>query len=482
MTIISPAAVIFSPRTFDMQSSLRHQILIPFAALLALAVLGLTLLNAYLGARRVTHETEYQLRQVARTLLESRFPLTDRVLQQMHGLTGAHFLITSAGGEVQATSAENADMPLPPDAAKDRWQDLSLNDAPVTADEQHFALALRIHRRDPAAEPVVLHILYPVRSFREARWAAVFPSLFFGVAVLIVAIVLSFWISQRLSQPIRRIGAHVGQLASGNFIHLDAPGGPVEISELVLSINRLSTELLNMRDAIGRRERLALLGQLSAGLVHHLRNDVTGTRIALQLHQRSCDAGDQESLDVALRQLTLTEEHLKSFLAVGQPLHVEKQACDLIALVEDISRLVGPTLKHRRIRFTLRADKGPFILPLDVVQFRQALVALLLNAMDAVEQGGAIELRIDCDSSANVRVSVCDTGSGPRSDLAERIFEPLFTTKPEGVGLGLTAARNIAVAHGGSLEFFRNDHQTVFQLVLPSPPLVELQREGALTA
>jgi signal transduction histidine kinase len=465
-----------------MQSTLRHQILIPFAALLALAVLGLTVLNAYLGARRVTLETEAQLRQVARTLLEAKFPLNDRVLEQMHGLTGAHFFITAQDGKLQAASTANAGVLPSTFAPTDRWQDLTLNDAPLAGNEQFFSMALTMHRPNEPDEPVVLHILYPLRSFREARWAAVFPSLFFGGAVLAVAILLSVWISQRLSQPIRKVCAHVGQLAAGDFTHLDAPGGPVEIGELVLSINRLSTELLNMREAIGRRERLAVLGQLSAGLVHHLRNDVTGTRIALQLHQRSCDAGDQESLEVALRQLTLTEEHLKSFLAVGQPLKVEKNPSDLIALVEDIARLVGPTLKHRRIRFTLHADQGRCILPLDVVQFRQAVVALLLNAMDAVEQGGAIELRVDRNSAAQVCVSICDTGPGPRCEVAERMFDPFFTTKPEGVGLGLTAARNIAVAHGGALQFLRRDNQTVFRLVLPSSPAVELEREGALTA
>jgi signal transduction histidine kinase len=456
--------------------------LIPFAALVALAVVGLTVLNAYLGAHRVTLETENQLRQVARTLLDARFPLSDRVLQQMHGLTGAHFVITEDDGSVRAASIAAARLQLSSASPQDHWQDLTLTAAPLTGDEQLFAMALKLNRPDPPAGPTVLHILYPVRSFRDARWAAVYPSLAFGIAVLAVAIALSAWIAQRLSQPIRKVCTHVGRLAEGDFTQLDAPAQPDELLELVASINRLSAELLNMRDAIGRRERLALLGQLSAGMVHHLRNDVTGTRMALQLHDRSCKSGDQEGLEVALRQLTLTEEHLKGFLAVGQPLHVQKRSCDLGELLQEIARLIGPTLMHRRIRFALNLPEDRCLLPLDVPQFRQAVIALLLNAMDAVGQGGAIELVLEQNSAGNASLCVCDSGPGPSREVAERMFEPFFTSKPEGVGLGLTAARNIAVAHGGSLAYSRHENRTVFRLTLPAHAPREREQEGALIA
>jgi signal transduction histidine kinase len=208
-----------------------------------------------------------------------------------------------------------------------------------------------------------------------------------------------------------------------------------------------------------------LLGQLSAGVIHSLRNDVTGARMAVQLHQRQCRQDDQESIEVALRQLTLTEEHLKRFLAAGKNVAVRPVTTNLGELLAEVGELLAPTLKHRRIELVTRLSAVE-PLQLDADQIRQSVIALMMNAMDATGTQGRIELRLD-NAVTEVCIAVVDGGAGVAAASADRIFQAFVTTKPEGVGLGLTAARRTAEAHGGTLSHRRCDQRTVFELRLP---------------
>src|SRR5262249_59674495 len=109
-------------------------------------------------------------------------------------------------------------------------------------------------------------------------------------------------------------GRQVSRIAQADYSPMPLPARNDELRDLGHDVNRLAAQLSEMERAIRRSERLTLLGQLAGGLAHQLRNHVTGALMAVQLHARECDT-DPESLDVALRQLALTEENLKQFLA-----------------------------------------------------------------------------------------------------------------------------------------------------------------------
>ncbi len=328
---------------------------------------------------------------------------------------------------------------------------------------------------------------------REARWQAIYPPLLVGGLMLGVVMLLAVMIAGRLSRPILQLRRQVGRLAQGQYEPAPLPPRDDELRDLVASVNSLAEQLDEMRRVIKRAERLTLLGQLSGGLAHHLRNDVTGARLAVQLHQRRCREIDQESLAVALRQLKFTEEHLQKFLAAGQPQPLQRIDCALEEVFAAVGALVEPACRHRRARFeivgtpapvirapgsgepTVTNDSasrgvfaphaGPTMLWADPEQLRQLLLNLALNAIDAAGPGGWV--RIEYEALARqVRVRVVDSGPGPPAEVLERLFEAFATSKPEGVGLGLAVARQIAAAHGGSLEYSRAPH-TCFELTLP---------------
>lgn len=446
-----------------MRWPLKFQILVPFALLVCAAVIGLTIVNAVLASRRIKGETEQRLRGIANTLQDTSFPLKKPVLKQMRGLSGAEFVVIGQNGGVLAASRDaSAWQGDPSMTAK---QDSGLAGPVLFAGESYFHMTVSLDERARHSEEATLHIFYPERSYREARWAAVYPSLLVGAIVLVAAGCLSAWTANRLSRPLQSICAHVNRLATADFQALPVPSRNDELRDVVKAINRLASELDSMRHAIQHGERLALLGQLSAGMIHSLRNDVTGARIAVQLHQRECWQADQESLQVALRQLTLTEEHLKRFLAAGKDIAMRRVTTNLTELLQDVANLLAPTLKHRKIKLLTKLNAVE-PMELDADQLRQAVIALMMNAMDVTGTQGQIEIRLEVAEN-DVCISVIDSGCGLPPDDIDDVFEAFVTTKPEGVGLGLTAARRTAEAHGGALTYRRFQQRTVFELLLP---------------
>jgi signal transduction histidine kinase len=454
-----------------MRWPIRNQILLPFAGLMLLAVAGVSSLDAWLAARRSEQQINKQLREVARTLLDSRFPLNDVVLRQMRGLSGAEFVLTTVSGRRIASSGLSATEIPPPSTPVARWEELDLGSPVVIDDQIYFQAAVRMNGRGIQPELLLLHILYPEQIWQESRREAAIPPLVVGASALVGFALLALAIAARLSRPILQVSSRVGRMAQGDFQPLPLPERNDELRDLVLAVNSLAGQLDEMRRAIQRSERLTLLGKLSGGLAHHLRNDVAGARMAVQLHQRHCHAADRESLEVALRQLALTEDHLQRFLAAGQPELPQQVHCDLRAIVDDLVGLLSASFKHRKVSLSVSADSHAQLpLHADPDQLRHLLMNLVLNALEAAGSGGwvRIEALISDDSVTHLRV--LDSGDGPPAEFASgRLFEPFSTSKPEGVGLGLAVARQIAEAHGGALEYTRRNQHTCFELTLPPP-------------
>ncbi|HTQ39803.1 MAG TPA: HAMP domain-containing sensor histidine kinase [Pirellulales bacterium] len=464
-----------------MRWPLRYQILIPFALVLLGVVCAVSALNAWLATQRAKNQIEEQLQGVAATLADSSFPLTDMVLRQMHGLSGADFVFTNPTGRVLAASKA---LELPSgesSVAADNWQQLRLGPPVEIGGQDYFQMLLSMPGRGQQPKGQ-LHIFYPVRFWHEARSEAALPPLVVGAIALAVTALLSLLIAGRLTKPIVELRSQVNRIGQADYSPIPLPTRNDELRDLAVAVNRLAEQLAEMERAIRRSERLSLLGQLAGGLAHHLRNNVTGALMAVQLHARECEA-DPESLDVALRQLALTEENLKQFLAAPQSPNLtpplQRVSCRLADVIHEVVELLDPALQHRRVHLSVveRAeDGGP--LWADPAQLRQLLMNLVLNAADAAGPGGWVRiettvaasvpdpLSVESDASSSVILRVLDNGAGPPREMIERLFEPFATSKPEGVGLGLAVARQIAQSHGGRIVFQRSGGETCFEVHL----------------
>jgi signal transduction histidine kinase len=229
-------------------------------------------------------------------------------------------------------------------------------------------------------------------------------------------------------------------------------------------VNVMASQLSQLQEAVRRAERLRLVGQLSGGLAHQLRNSVTGARLALQVHQAS-HPDESEALEVVLRQLRLMDSNLRRFIELGRENESRRAGCSLTLILEDVLSLLRPQADHVGIALTEELDpQGSPILG-DASQLTDLFLNLLTNAIEAAGPGGAVKLRMGGEGEWHL-VEVRDNGPGPPDEIAERLFEPFVTAKPEGIGLGLAVAKRATDSHGGTLDWRREGGETVFRVRL----------------
>ncbi len=456
-----------------MRWPLRNQILLPMVVLMLAALIGVSALNAFVSVQRTRSRIVSDLTQVSETLADSNFPLTDRVLEQMSGLASAEFVLANESGDVVASSTQAAafgDLVASTPFANDAQ--LSLARAILVGDQRYFHSIVHVQRPTEPDRRTKLHVFYPEESYRRAARDVVHAPLLVGGAAIVLVIGCGLGIASRVTRPLRRLQLQVDEIAHGRFQSVPVPRRNDEIADLSRAINHMAVMLARYESEVRRNEQLRTLGQLGGGIAHQIRNAVTGCRLAIELHARECQL-ESESLDVATRQLELMEKSLRRFLSLGRSETRPHAPLDLRPIVENIAALVDPTARHVGVRLEWTVPGERVEILGDADDLEQLLVNLVLNAVEAAsqvchqdERPRIVSISL-CVAEKRVELVVEDNGQGPAPDVAERLFEPFVTEKPDGTGLGLAVAREIATAHGGDIHWRRHDEATRFIVEVP---------------
>jgi signal transduction histidine kinase len=235
---------------------------------------------------------------------------------------------------------------------------------------------------------------------------------------------------------------------------------------LVAACEDLST-MRRMEARMRQADRLASLGRLSANIAHEIRNplaSMTGAIEALTSHE---DPLEREKLtEIVLRESDRLNRIIGDFLAYARPSPLTTHRTDIAAVLEEVLMLLELRPLPAGIK-VFRAFEGPLEAAVDANALRQALWNLCLNAVDAMATGG--ELTVGAAAEATTfAIQVTDTGSGIASTDLGHIFEPFFSTKPEGSGLGLALVHRVVRDHGGDIDVRTSAGVgTTFTLTLP---------------
>lgn len=458
-----------------MRWRIRGQLLLPLLLLLV-GVLGVSVWMAFAAANHARQQIETRVREVAHIISEGKFPLAQHhVLLWVKQLSGADYLLVQQNGKRISTLEVEPERLLTAEEVSDDWRTLRLGPPFRAGNSAYLCSGIRLHRGENSGD--ILYIFYPERLWRDALWEAIWPFLILGGSVGAASLALAIGLGQGLSRRLGELERQTRRIAGGDFSPVPLPRRNDEIRDVAQSINEMAERLARFQESTQRSERLRLLGQVGGGLAHQLRNGLTGVRLAVQLFVRECaEHTDTSALEVALRQLTLLEANLKRFLDLGRDGEGRREACSLPALVNEAIELLAPQSRHAGIELswqTLNKDEagGPLIVG-DAGRLGQLILNVLGNAVEAAGPGGVVEVRLNEEKRSVPRQSlivleVRDSGSGPKPDVADRMFEPFVTGKSEGVGLGLAVARQVAEAHGGSIHWSRQDGWTCFRIELP---------------
>lgn len=241
-------------------------------------------------------------------------------------------------------------------------------------------------------------------------------------------------------------------------------------------LSRVYGELQNNFERMKRAERLYAVGQLSAGLAHEIRNPLASIAGAVSLLRRDrvSDERRAECLEIVDKECRRLERLLTGFLDFARPRPPKYQPTDLAQLLDSVVDLSTHAIGEARIQVRKVLEPGLPPMNCDPEQLKQVLLNLIINAFQAMPEGGEIVIGVSA-LGENAVIQVKDQGCGVAPEDLDRIFDPFFTTKKNGSGLGLSVAHQIVEQFGGALKAERNpDRGMTFSVLLPLAPKGEL--------
>ena len=290
-------------------------------------------------------------------------------------------------------------------------------------------------------------------NFEEVVRAEPFFPLLLAV-VLLLAAGIGYPLARGVSKPVRIAARIARAVAMGDLgQHMEVRSRD-EVGDLAQAFNQMLEKLREMRameEELHRKERLAVLGEMSAAVAHEIRNPLGIIRSSAQRLGRRANTDEERELATfvveEVDRLDTVVEDLLRFARPREPRFEERELCELL---ERALKLAGPGMEERGASCELRCSKDA-VVHADPEQLVQALLNLLLNAAEAAGQGGTVILE-GRQTESGVEIAVSDDGPGVPEGIAPRVFDPFFSTKADGTGLGLSIVKKIVEdVHGGEV-------------------------------
>jgi two-component system, NtrC family, nitrogen regulation sensor histidine kinase NtrY len=282
-------------------------------------------------------------------------------------------------------------------------------------------------------------------------------------AAILVGILLAWWATARVTRPVRALAQTAQKVAAGNWGVTVELTSADEIGQLAQAFNRMTSELVAQRERLLQAERVAAWRELARRLAHELRNPLFPLQITVENMRRAHEMENgheapssqfeevfREGTSTLLAELANLKQIIGRFSDFAKMPAPEMQPLNLNDIVRDTVKLFQPQLAQARIACqTALAPSLPAV-PADPEQIARVLRNLILNAIDAMPDGGSLTITTAARESG-VRLRIADTGQGLTPEECDRLFTPYYTTKKHGTGLGLAIVQSVVSDHKGRI-------------------------------
>lgn len=300
------------------------------------------------------------------------------------------------------------------------------------------------------------------------------------ITALVPNLLLVLLIVRTISRPLRRITLASVEVAGGRYGTTVDEDSNDEIGLLAASFNEMSRKmaadiekLKKLNEQLVRTEKLAAMGTLSAGVAHEINNPLASIFSLVQMLQTKQNLDDEtkEMLRLVQTQISRITGVTRDMLNFSKARPAARNLVDINAVLETALRLARFDKSFQKLRLIKNFDEHLPKIVADADQLQQVFLNLLLNARDAMSDGGNLEIKTESNGE-EITIEIADTGTGIAPENIKQIFDPFFTTKPtgKGTGLGLAVCYGIVTAHDGRIEAAPNNGSgTRFVISLPLP-------------
>ena len=277
--------------------------------------------------------------------------------------------------------------------------------------------------------------------------------------VICLGIVLALVLIRQVLEPIRILVRETSREQTSTEPGDEVKALSMGVRGLIEDIDHTSLELEKSRETLLQAEKLAMVGKLAAGVAHSIRNPLTSVKMRLFSMGRALDMPEsqREDFNVISEEIGHIDTIVQNFLEFSRPPKLRMQMTSPSEIVDLVIQLLRHRLESGNVEVTLHREKMLPEIEIDPEQIKEVLVNLMVNACEAMTDGGKIDIFEEQGAVKNageaVIIKIKDNGPGIPDKIQEKVSQPFYTTKEEGTGLGLSIAERIVTNHGGSISF-----------------------------
>ena len=457
--------------------SLRIRLMLPAMVFILIFSILFIILNNYYTSRLLDSRLEREAVRISGILYEYRFTLNPAYLKRLGKVIEGRIAVFDRSGRIIAASfdeTQTSDFLLyvnPAEIGK-KHTEINQDQVIMKIDKENHSYLL-VSRKlffSDAAGSILLTILTPLDDLQSVKYQTALRTFLSGAFALLMAFVAAGFVLRKILATVNNVLNVTNRIASGDFTCKADLSDIREMNALALSINQMSDKLSAYEKKLVDSTRLLSANKITAAMAHEIKNPLSSMKMLAQMIQKRFEHDPEggemtaafikeinrvDTLVSDLRTLSGSTKYSFSMVLPRQPL-------------EEMILVMKPKLDHLNIRLETQVDEDLPETRMDRDKIKQVLWNLMMNAAESMPQGGKIEIFVTQDDQKQyIEYRIQDQGSGIAPEFLADIFTPFFTTKKEGIGIGLHISREIALAHKGEIRIHPTGQGTTAVLLIP---------------
>jgi len=431
--------------------SIKNKIIIPFTFLSTTTIV----ISAFVAITLFNHKYDEKIIQETKQWMQVIFATNyQQEIEKTKKAMGVEITIFARDNAIIATTFSEG-------TSKKLANALKINDVRKELEQGHEMVATELRYLDKTYKvfcyPLKLYqriycLLRPMSEIQAAKRQVTYTTLIIAASGILMVVIIGALIARNITAPIQSLVDFTQKVGAGNLELQAEISTSDEIGELASAFNEMTHELRHYRNELVNAERLATAGKMAATFAHEIRNPLSSIKMLLQLLKKKIKPTEQSEkyIDSIIEEINRVDMIVDGMMDFARPTELKIQSSDINDLINSVLEIMGANLKHQKIRLEKNLSQVPISIEADPDKLKQVFMNIALNAMQAMPKGG--ELTVSTRQiNSTVEIKFSDTGVGISEDNQKLVFQPFFTTKASGTGLGLANAKRIIEQHNGTI-------------------------------